>query len=103
MHWSLLSHRCLMATALDPRFKRLKSLDKQDRRRAWQLVQQAVDDIQRKHERAVADRAVTARLLLAQQQQAAGDLAALGLANSGSSARRSSSDGGSAYNNGASS
>jgi hypothetical protein len=79
-----------MATALDPRFKRLKSLDKLDRRRAWLLVQQAADDIQRTHDRAA---------LHAQQQQAAGDLAELGLANSGSSsARRSSSDAGSAYN-----
>jgi hypothetical protein len=82
-----------MATALDPRFKRLKSLDKHDRRRAWLLVQQAVDDIQRKHDRAA---------LHAQQQQAAGDLAEIGLANSSSnsssSARRGNSDAGSVYN-----
>eukprot|EP00953_Heterococcus_sp_UTEX-ZZ885_P006208 3803-Heterococcus_DN1.PRE.1 len=80
-----------MAAALDPRFKRLKSLDKIDRRRAWLLVQQAVDDIQRKHDRAA---------LHAQQQQAAADLAELGLANgsSSSSAHCSNSDAGGAYN-----
>lgn len=32
---------CLVASALDPRFKKLKALDKADRERAWQLVEAA--------------------------------------------------------------